>query len=98
MSQPAQDQSGQPAESGDGRIHVELEVPAESALGHEEARQLARESFYVELYRLGLIGSGRAAALLGMDRSAFLDLLSAHGVSWWDDTMDIAQETRNALP
>lgn len=98
MSQPAHHQSGHPAESDDGRILVELEVPAESALGHDEARRLARESFYVELYRLGLIGSGRAAALLGMDRSAFLDLLSAHGVSWWDDTMDIAQEARNALP
>ena len=82
----------------DQRILVELEVPAESALGQEEARQMARESFYVELYRVGLVGSGRAAALLGVDRSAFLDLLSARGVSWWDDTMDPAREARNALP
>ena len=92
MSQPPQH------ESAEQRILVELEVPAESALGDEEARRVARESFYVELYRLGVIGSGRAAALLGIDRSAFLDLLSAHGVSWWDDTMNVAQEARNALP
>ena len=52
----------------------------------------------MELYRLGVIGSGRGAALLGLGRSAFLDLLSAHGVSWWDDTMDAAQEARNAIP
>ena len=95
MSQPPQRQPSQPA---DDRIIVELEVPTESALGHEAARRLARESFYVELYRLGIIGSGRAAALLGIDRSAFLDLLSAHGVSWWDDTMDVAQDAHNALP
>lgn len=92
MSKPPQ---GQTAEN---RILVELEVPAESALGREEAERVARESFYVELYRRGAIGSGRAAALLSIDRSAFLDLLSAHGVSWLDDTMDIAAEMRNALP
>lgn len=101
MSQPPQrqaSQSAQPSQPADHRILVEVEVPAESTLGQEDARQLVRESFYVELYRLGIIGSGRAASLLGMDRSAFLDLLSAHGVSWWDDTMDVAQEARNALP
>jgi predicted HTH domain antitoxin len=95
MSQPTQHPlGGRP----DERIMVELEVPAESALGHDDARQLARESFYVELYRLGMIGSGRASALLGLDRSTFLDLLSAHGVSWWDETMDVAEDARNALP
>lgn len=88
----------QQSQSADHRILVELKVPGESALGQEEARRVARESFYVELYRLGVIGSGRGAALLGLDRSAFLDLLSAHGVSWWDDTMDAAQEERNAIP
>ena len=92
MSQPPQQQ---PA---DQRILVELDVPAESSLGEVEARRVARESFYVELYRLGLIGSGRAAALLGINRSAFLDLLSAHGISWWDDDIDVAQEARNAIP
>lgn len=71
MSQPTQH------EPANHRILVELEIPDESALGHEEAGQVARESFYVELYRRGLIGSGRAAALLGIDRSAFLDILSA---------------------
>jgi predicted HTH domain antitoxin len=77
---------------------VELAVPTESSLGEEAARRVARESFYVELYRLGLIGSGRAAALLDLDRSAFLDLLSARRISWWDETMDLAEDARNALP
>lgn len=82
----------------DERIVVELEVPSESSLDHETALRLARESFYVELYRLGLIGSGRASVLLGVDRSTFLDVVSAHGVSWWDDSLDAAQEERIALP
>ncbi|MGH2487370.1 MAG: UPF0175 family protein [Ktedonobacterales bacterium] len=90
-------QSPQP-DSADQRIVVELDVPAESALGEEQAQRVARESFYIELYRLGVIGSGRGAALLGVDRPAFLDLVSARGVSWWDDTMDLAQEASNALP
>ena len=47
--------------TAENRILVELEVPAESALGREEAELVARESFYVELYRRGAIGSGRAA-------------------------------------
>lgn len=80
------------------RILLELEVPEESQLRQDEAQQLARESFYVELYRRGAIGSGRAASLLSMDRSTFLDLLSAHGVSWFDETMDVEQEVRNAQP
>ena len=92
MSEPT---SPQPE---DLRISVELDVPAESALDKAEAQRVARESFYIELYRLGVIGSGRAAALLGIERFAFLDLISARGVSWWDDTMDIAQEAHNALP
>lgn len=92
MSQPTQSQPE------DLRISVELEVPVESALDRTEAQRVARESFYIELYRRGDIGSGRAATLLGIERVAFLDLLSARGVSWWDDTMDITQELRNALP
>jgi predicted HTH domain antitoxin len=94
---PPMSQASQP-QPPDERILVELAIPAESSLGREEALRVARESFYVELYRLGVIGSGRAATLLGVDRSTFLDLLSEHGVSWWDDTMDVAQEDRNALP
>src|SRR5271165_1182210 len=81
--------------STDQHILVELDVPEDSQLGQEEAMQVARESFYIELYRRGAIGSGHAAELLHMDRSAFLDLLSAHGVSWFDDTMDVEQEMRN---
>ena len=80
------------------RVSLEIAVPEESHLGQDEARQLARESFYIELYRRGAIGSGRAAALLNIERSAFLDLLAAHGVSWFDETIDIEQEARNAQP
>ena len=82
----------------DQHILVELDVPEESQLGPDEAQQLARESFYIELYRRGVIGSGRAAVLLNMDRSAILNLLSAHGVSWFDDTMDVEEDMRTAHP
>lgn len=85
-------------QSEDLHISVDLDVPADSALDRDAAQRVARESFYIELYRRGDIGSGRAAALLGIDRVAFLDLASERGVSWWDETMDVAQELRNALP
>lgn len=78
------------------QLTVELDVPTDIALDLASIRQLARESFYLELYRRGEIGSGRAASLLGIDRSTFLDLLSMHGISWFDDTMDVVQEARNA--
>jgi predicted HTH domain antitoxin len=83
-------------------VLVDIEVPADVPLGQTDMQQLVRASAYIELYRelyrRGVIGSGQAAALLGLDRSAFLDLLSAHGVSWLDDTMDVAQEAKNAQP
>jgi predicted HTH domain antitoxin len=79
-------------------VLVDIEVPADVPLGQTDMQQLVRESAYIELYQRGVIGSGQAAALLGLDRSAFLDLLSAHGVSWLDDTMDVAQEAKNAQP
>ena len=75
---------------------VDIDVPTDITLDQASIRQLARESFYLELYRRGEIGSGRAASLLGMDRSTFLDLLSFHGISWFDDTMDVAREAQNA--
>jgi predicted HTH domain antitoxin len=80
------------------RVQVDIEIPPDIVLPQGDMQQLVRESAYIELYRRGLIGSGYAAAQLDMERSAFLDLLSAHGVSWLDDTMDVVQEAKNAQP
>lgn len=77
-------------------VLVDIELPTDVSIGQNDMQQIVRESTYIELYRRGLIGSGQAAALLGRDRSAFLDLLSEYGVSWFDETMDVAQEARNA--
>ena len=50
-----------------------------NSLSEIQLQQLAREAFYVRLYEQGLISSGRAGAMLGMDRSDFLNLLGQYG-------------------
>ncbi len=62
----------------------------------DEVNRLAREALYVRLYQLGRLSSGEAGQLLGMTRSDFLDLLGAYGVSYFDDTTDLAEDLRHA--
>lgn len=53
-------------------------------VGDPDARRAAtdraREAAILELYRLGQIGSGRAAQELGLARVDFLDLAARHGI------------------
>lgn len=58
---------------------------------------LAREALLVRLYALGRISSGRGAEVLGISRSAFLDLLSAYGISHFDDQIDFDTEVGRGL-
>jgi predicted HTH domain antitoxin len=69
-----------------------------NTIDEEQLSELAREAFYVKLYEQGLLSSGRAANLLGMPRSEFLDLLGRYGVSFFDESRDLAAEVRNAQP
>ncbi|MFL5800888.1 MAG: UPF0175 family protein [Roseiflexaceae bacterium] len=63
----------------------------------EALEHLAREALLVRLYDLGKISSGKGAALLGIARWEFLDLLGAYGVSIFDDTQDVAAEAQLAI-
>ncbi len=59
-----------------------------------EAR--AREALMVKLYDLGRLSTGQAATLLGVSRRAFLGILSRHGVSEFDEDLDLEEEVRRA--
>jgi len=78
--------------------HIAFDYPDELLQVRNEAEllQLAQEAFYVRLYHQGAISSARAAALLGLGRVAFLDLLGAYGVSYFDEETDLAEDARNA--
>ena len=49
-------------------------------------QQSARELIILELYRQGRIAAGKAAELLGMSRSAFLQVASQAGVPYFEMT------------
>jgi predicted HTH domain antitoxin len=75
---------------------IQIDCPEDLAAEKSPAvlAQMAQESFLVRLYQLGLVSSGRAAEVLHVSRREFLDLLSAHGVSLFDDDTDIEAEAR----
>jgi predicted HTH domain antitoxin len=79
---------------------LEIDYPDDVLAGIDEAalRSLAREALFVRLYQQGLLSSGRAAALLGITRWDFLDLLGRYGVSSFDDELDLDDELRRAQP
>lgn len=62
----------------------------------ERLERLAREALLVRLYDLGELSSGQAAALLGITRREFLDLLSAYHVSVFDEEADLAAELKHS--
>ena len=78
--------------------HIEFEYPDEllHACNETELLRLAQEAFYVRLYQQGAISSARAATQLGLGRVAFLDLLGAYGVSYFDEEAEFAEDVRNA--
>jgi predicted HTH domain antitoxin len=52
-----------------------------------EAERKAREAFILALLRQGDLSAGRAAELLGVDRWQLAELMSAHGISPFDETL-----------
>jgi predicted HTH domain antitoxin len=52
-----------------------------------EAERKAQEAFVLALLRQGDISAGRTAELLGIDRWQLDELMSAHGISPFDETM-----------
>jgi predicted HTH domain antitoxin len=90
------------SESG---IEIKFIVPVgEVSEEHRaEAERQAREAYVLALLRQGDISAGRAAELLCLDRWQLGDLMSARGISPFDDTMtreDLEREaadTKRAL-
>lgn len=77
---------------------LSLDLPEDllAVIGEERARTLAKEALLVRLYDLGEVSSGKAAALLGISRREFLDLLGRYKVSIFDECADLEQDLRNA--
>ena len=72
-------------------VQVEIEYPDELlGLIHEtEAsfESLARTAMILKLYEMGKLSSGLAGKLLGISRIEFLNLLSEHKISFFDEDM-----------
>lgn len=62
------------------------EIPEEHRL---VAERKAHEAFVMELLRLGDISGGRAARLLGINRSRLSELMYEYNISPFDDTMKV---------
>jgi predicted HTH domain antitoxin len=77
---------------------IQIDYPADLQVGMtpDQLERLAREAFYVRLYERGKVSSSQAGALLGISRSDFLDLLGTYGLSYFDDSADLADDRRNA--
>jgi predicted HTH domain antitoxin len=53
---------------------------------NQPLEKAAREMIVLELYRRGVLSSGRAAEHLGMSRLAFIQHASALGIAYFDMT------------
>jgi predicted HTH domain antitoxin len=71
-------------------LQLELDDSIVSLLrsSNRPADQAAREMITLELYRRGLISSGKAAEVLGMDRFEFVRHASRLGIPFFDMTPD----------
>ena len=58
---------------------------------------MALEALMVRLHGRGLVSSGWAAEALGLSRRLFLDLLGDHGVSVFDEDVDLEAESHHGL-
>lgn len=82
-------------------IQFSFTIPiSETLLAHKaEAERKAREAFVLELLRQGDISAGRAARMLDIDRWQLSELMFAHQVSPFDETMtkeDLLREVADA--
>ena len=70
-------------------IEIRLTMPVgEVSDEHKaQAERYARHAYVLSLLRQGDVSAGRAAELLGTNRWQLADLMSAHGISPFDETM-----------
>lgn len=62
------------------------------------AERKAQEAFVLSLLKQGDISAGRAAELLKVDRWHLSDLMSAHGISPFDETVTREDLEREVAP
>ncbi len=83
-------------------MKVEIELPrdllAALDIPEPELSRRAKEWVMLELFQEGEISSGKAAEVLGLSKSSFLDLLSEHGLPYLDaDPRELARDAAAAL-
>lgn len=61
------------------------------------AERKAQEAFVLTLLQQGDISAGRAAELLSVDRWQLSELMSAHGISAFDETLSREELEREAV-
>lgn len=70
------------------------------ATHRSNAERKAQEAFILSLLKQGDVSAGRAAELLGVDRWHLSELMSAHGISPFDETVtreELEREVTDAL-
>ncbi len=83
-------------------LQIELDADLAAALQqlNQPFERSARALIVLELYRRGVISSGKAAQLLGMERFAFVQCSSSLGIPYFDLTpeefADDMERLRNA--
>ena len=83
-------------------LRVEVELPRDLLMALNisvaEANQKAREWMALELFREGHISTGKAAEILGLTKSQFIDLLNQRGIPYLDlSPEELAQEQSVAI-
>ena len=69
-------------------VNLEEELVALLHQLNQSVEQAARELIVLELYRRGLISSGKGAQLLGMGRQEFVHYASRQGIPFFEMTAD----------
>lgn len=67
-------------------VQLDDELIEAMRLADEPIDRLAQTAIVLELYRRGAISSGRAGALLGMDRLGFIRYSGRLGIPYFDTT------------
>lgn len=69
-------------------VKIEVELPSDLVLALNvepaELGRKAREWILLELFQEGIISAGKAAEVLGITKSGFLQLLDLHGLPYLD--------------
>jgi predicted HTH domain antitoxin len=71
-------------------VKIEIEGPLAAILHqtNQTVEEAGREMIVLELYRRGMISSGKAAELLGMERIDFIQHASRLGIPYFSMTKD----------